>query len=148
MFSGHSARPLCLRPSLSLLRSGLPTESFMNGTARPYENSTINTAILPSVYFFAQGMYLYLLRSGFSVGLHRAKITAVRAKEGLCLSRLRSSLPSEDSMKGAVRPCENPTINTAILLSDYALAQGMCLYLSQVGFLGRAAPRQDNGGLC
>ncbi len=37
-------------------------------------------------------------------------------------------------MNGAGRPCENPTINTAILLSDYALAQGMCLYLLRSGF--------------
>ncbi len=65
----------------------------MNGAARPCENPTINTAILLSDYALAQGMCLYLLRSGFSVGLHRAKITEVRDKEGLCLSRLRSGLP-------------------------------------------------------
>ncbi len=43
----------------------------MNGTGRPCENPTTNIAVLPLhlVYFFAQGMCLYLLRSGFSVGL-------------------------------------------------------------------------------
>ncbi len=52
----------------------------MKGAVRPCENPTINTAILLSDYALAQGMCLYLLRSGFSVGLHRAKITEVRAK--------------------------------------------------------------------
>ncbi len=47
----------------------------MNGTGRACENPTTNIAVLPLVYFFAQGMCLYLLRSGFSVGLRRAKIT-------------------------------------------------------------------------
>ncbi len=36
--------------------------------------------LLRSVYFFAQGMCLYLLRSGFSVGLPRAKTTEACAK--------------------------------------------------------------------
>ncbi len=51
----------------------------MNGTGRPCENPTTNIAVLPLVYFFAQGMCLYLLRSGFSVGLRRAKITEICA---------------------------------------------------------------------
>ncbi len=49
-------------------------------------------------------------------------------------------------MKGEARPYENSTTNTAILPLDYAFAQGMCLHLIQGEFLGRAAPRQDNGG--
>ncbi len=65
----------------------------MNGTGRPYENSTINTAILPLVHFFAQGMCLYLLKSGFSVGLPRAKTTEVWAKEGLCAQVSRQLPP-------------------------------------------------------
>ncbi len=55
----------------------------MKGAVRPCENPTINIAILLSDYALAQGMCLYLLRSGFSLGLHRAKTTEVRAKEGL-----------------------------------------------------------------
>ncbi len=77
----------------------------MNGAVRPCENPTINTAILLSDYALAQGMCLYLLRSGFSVGLRRAKITEVRAKEGLYLSRLRSGLLSGPS---AVTPTSCP----------------------------------------
>ncbi len=50
----HVLRPLGGYPHLLL------TESSMNGTARPSENSTANIAILPLVYFFAQGMYLHL----------------------------------------------------------------------------------------
>ncbi len=67
----------------------------MNGGARPCENPTTNTAVLPLVYFFAQGMCLYLLRSGFSVGLRLAKTTEAWAKYGLCLSLLRSGLLSD-----------------------------------------------------
>ncbi len=60
----------------------------MNGEARPYENPTTNIAVLPLVYFFAQGMCLYLLRSGctrlpcrlLAPGLPRAKITGAGAK--------------------------------------------------------------------
>ncbi len=52
----------------------------MNGAVRPCENPTINIAILLSDYAFAQGMCLYLLRSGFSAGLHRAKTTEAGAK--------------------------------------------------------------------
>ncbi len=79
----------------------------MNGTVRPYENPTTNIAVLPLVYFFAQGMCLYLLRSGFSVGLRLAKTTEVWAKWCPCpqaFSRLRSCLPTESSMNGEVRP--------------------------------------------
>ncbi len=51
-------------------------------------------------------------------------------------------------MNGEARPYENSTINIAILRSVYFFAQGMSLHLSQVEFLGRAAPRQDNGDMC
>ncbi len=36
----------------------------------------------------------------------------------------------------------------SILHSVYFFAQGMCFHLTQGEFLGRSAPRQDNGGLC
>ncbi len=48
----------------------------MNGTGRPCENPTTNIVVLPLVYFFAQGMCLYLLRLGFSVGLRRGALRA------------------------------------------------------------------------
>ncbi len=54
-----------------------------------------------------KSMCLHPLRASFSVGLHRAKTTEIRAKEGLCpqVSRLlRSSLTAEISMNGEVRP--------------------------------------------
>ncbi len=62
--SSLSASSLCLFSDLSLLRLGsssdflrlrscLPTESYMNGGARPCENPTTNIAVLPLVYFFA-----------------------------------------------------------------------------------------------
>ncbi len=60
----------------------------MNGTGRPCENPTTNIAVLPLVYFFAQGMCLYLLRSGFSAGLRRAKTTEVCGKHWLAPLRL------------------------------------------------------------
>ncbi len=63
----------------------------MNGTGRPCENPTTNIAVLPLVYFFAQGMCLYLLRSGFSVGLRRAKITEV------CAKAASSTAPCQDN---------------------------------------------------
>ncbi len=72
----------------------------MNGAARPCENPTTNTAVLPLVYFFAQGMCLYLLRSGFSVGLRLAKTTEVWAKWCPCPHLLLA----ESSMKGTGRP--------------------------------------------
>ncbi len=51
---------------------------------------------LHSDYFFCTRHVLTTyFRASFSVGLRRAKITEVRAKEGLCLSLLRSGLPSD-----------------------------------------------------
>ncbi len=52
----------------------------MNGAVRPCENPTTSIVVLPLVYFFAQGMCLCLLRSGFSAGLRRAKTTETCAK--------------------------------------------------------------------
>ncbi len=57
----------------------------MNGTGRPCENSTTDTAILPLDYAFAQGMCLYPLRESFSAGLRRAKTTELRTT--LCIAR-------------------------------------------------------------
>ncbi len=96
--------------------------------------------ILQTDYFFAQGMCLHIFVGSFSVGLRRAKTTEICAKEGLCyaafciarfparcscsdLSLLRSSLPTESSMNGRERPCENSTTNTAILPLGYAFRQ-------------------------
>ncbi len=60
--------------------------------------------------------------------------------------RLRSCLPTESSMNGEVRPCENDRrycqYCNQIMLLHKACA---CTYL-RGEFLGRAAPRQDNGG--
>ncbi len=55
-------------------------------------------------------------------------------------------LPTESSMNGGARPYENSTINIANTATRLFFAQGMCLHLTQGEFLGRAAPRQDNGG--
>ncbi len=130
----------------------------MNGRERPCENSTANTAILLSDYALAQGMCLYLLRSGFSVGLHRAKTTEVRAKWCPCpqthlpvpkpLGGCHHLLPTENSMNGEVRPYENPTTNIAVLPLVYFFYTRHVPIPVEVGFLGRAAPRQDNGDLC
>ncbi len=107
----------------------LPTESHMNGAARPCENSTIDIANTANRLFFRTRHVLAPISGeSFSAGLCRAKtteagakITEICAKEGLCLSRLHSV---------------------------YFFAQGMSLHLSQVEFLGRAVPCQDNGDLC
>ncbi len=61
-----------------------------------------------------------LLRASFSAGLRRAKTTEICDKEGLCLSLLRSCLPTESFMNGRERPCENSTTDIAILPLDYA----------------------------
>ncbi len=100
-------------------------------------------------------MCLYLLWSGFSVGLRLAKTTGGRDKEGLCLLPLRSGLPSNLSavaFKLAYRELherQGETVRCAAafciarflarslssdlsrLHSDYFFAQGMCLHLSQ-----------------
>ncbi len=93
---GLVLRTLCLSSDLWRLRSCLPAESSMNGRERPCENSTTNTAILPLGYAFRQEYVLAPISGeSFSAGLLPAKITEVRAKEGLCLSLSRSDLPSD-----------------------------------------------------
>ncbi len=64
-------------------------------------------------------------------------------------------------MNGEARPCAALRLfciarflarclllDLPVLRSVYFFAQGMYLHLTQGEFLGRAAPRQDNGGLC
>ncbi len=93
MFSGHSARPLCSRPSLSAVALRLAYRELYEWRGEAVRCATAfciarflarslhsDLLLLRSDYFFTQGMCLYLLRSGFSVGLRRAKITEVCAK--------------------------------------------------------------------
>ncbi len=79
-------------------------------------------------------------RESFSVGLRRAKITEVRAKEGLCLSLSRSDLPQTSRLLRSGLPTQElhewrgeavrkrPQI-LPTLQPDYFFAQGMCLYI-------------------
>ncbi len=64
----------------------------MNGGARPYENSTANTAILPPDYR-VKIEYVLIPNSGesFSVGLRLAKITEIWAKCSDPLKKTRYS---------------------------------------------------------
>ncbi len=99
--------------------------------------------------------------------LRLAKTTEIRAKEGLCLSllhsglpsnlsplrlgsssdflRLRSCLPTESHMNGAVRPYENSHHKYCQYRSQFIFLDKACAIPTQGEFLGRAAPCQDNG---
>ncbi len=46
----------------------------MKGTGRPCENDRRYCQYLQPVYFFAQGMCLYIFVGSFSVGLRRAQL--------------------------------------------------------------------------
>ncbi len=102
MSSGHSARPLCLPSDFLRLRSGLPTESSMNGTARPCENSTTDIANTANRLFFCTRHVLApVSRESFSAGLCRAKTTETCAKWCPCpksLSGYPHLLPTESAV--------------------------------------------------
>ncbi len=96
--------------------------------------------ILQTDYFFAQGMCLYMLMSSFSAGLRLAKTTEIWAKEGLCLSRLRSGLFSDLSRlppplaHRELHEWRGETVRKRpqilpIPQSVYFLDKSMCLYI-------------------
>ncbi len=99
-------------------------------------SSSSDLSRLHSVYFFAQGMCLYLLRSGFSAGLRLAKTTELRTT--LCNARstrlfCRFLAPS----LLVLRPL-------AVAFSLFFCTRHVPIPV-EVGFLGRSSPRQDNG---
>ncbi len=157
MFSGHSARPLCLCPSLSAVTFMLAYRElyeWRGEAVRKLDHKYCH--IVVRLCFCIRHVLAPIRGESFSVGLRLAKITEICAKGlaplrlaktteacakvasstaprqdngGLCylplapksLSGYPHLLPTESFMNGTARPCENSTTNTAMLPSDYTL---------------------------
>ncbi len=89
----------------------------------PSDLSSLRSSLLPNLSAIA---FKLAYRD-----LHERRGEAVRCATAFCIARfLARSLHSD----------------LLLLHSDYAFAQGMCHTYLKGEFLGRAAPRQDNGG--